>query len=342
MKLTLMMRLKLRFGDAARRLIRIPYKLRGFRARYFRTRVDEVFVDAAGGKARYDEDAVRARVDYYNKMDADFEVQNPLPIWQNRFMLRGRKRGGGQMYYTIDLSRLLAGMRIAGRRSRARMDILLGDITTIPAHPTIVRSRPIAGDNRHSILLKLNSMRHYRFARDPLPFEMKQDRAVWRGDLRVNARRREFVEKYGDHPRCNVAGTGRRRSGVRYLFGGAYMEISEQLRYKFIVSIEGVDVATNLPWILSSNSLCLMPAPRFETWFMEGRLEAGVHYVQLADDFADLEAKMEHYLARPDEAKRIVAGANRYAAQFFDQRREAYIGRRVLMKYFSQTGQWEA
>jgi len=231
-------------------------------------------------------------------------------------------------------------MRCAGRDSRARVDILLGDITFIPEQPTIVRSRPIGGDNRHSILLKLNSMRHYRFARDPLPFELKQDRAVWRGDLRVNARRREFVDKFGGHPRCNVAGTGRRRSGVRYLFGGTYMEISEQLQYKFIVSIEGVDVATNLPWILSSNSLCLMPAPRFETWFMEGRLAAGFHYVQLADDFTDLEAKMDYYLAHPDEAKAIVANANRYAAQFFDARREDYIGRRVLMKYFQQTGQW--
>jgi len=95
MKLKFMMRLKLRWGDVRRRLIRIPYKLRGFRARYFPTQVDEIFIDAADGSARYDDNAIRERVDYYNKMDAAFGVQSPLPIWRNSFMLRGRNRGGG-------------------------------------------------------------------------------------------------------------------------------------------------------------------------------------------------------------------------------------------------------
>ena len=35
-----------------------------------------------------------------------------------------------------------------------------------------------------------------------------------------------------------------------------------------------------------------MPKPKFETWFMEGKLMAGVHYVKLDDDYKNLEAQL--------------------------------------------------
>ena len=38
---------------------------------------------------------------------------------------------------------------------------------------------------------------------------------------------------------------------------------------KFIISIEGNDVASNLPWIMASNSLAFMTKPKFEGWFMQ-------------------------------------------------------------------------
>lgn len=37
------------------------------------------------------------------------------------------------------------------------------------------------------------------------------------------------------------------------------MSVEDQKRYRYIVSLEGYDVATNLKWIMNSNSLCLMP-----------------------------------------------------------------------------------
>ena len=50
------------------------------------------------------------------------------------------------------------------------------------------------------------------------------------------------------------------------------MTINEQLHYKFILCSEGNDVASNLKWVMSSNSIAVMPKPKFETWFMEGIL----------------------------------------------------------------------
>jgi hypothetical protein len=74
---------------------------------------------------------------------------------------------------------------------------------------------------------------------------------------------------------------------------------------------------------------------------MEGRLEAGRHYVQLRDDFADLEEKILHCERHPDEAFAIIRSANEHVARFFDERRERLLSLLVLAKYFAMTGQIE-
>ena len=39
---------------------------------------------------------------------------------------------------------------------------------------------------------------------------------------------------------------------------------------------------------MSSNSLCFMPKPKYETWFMEGKLIPNHHYVLIEDDYSNL------------------------------------------------------
>jgi hypothetical protein len=117
------------------------------------------------------------------------------------------------------------------------------------------------------------------------------------------------------------------------------MTVREQLNYKFIISIEGKDVATNLKWIMSSNSVCMMPKPRYETWFMEGKLKAGVHYIEIADDYSDLTQKMEYYLEHEEKVLEIIANANSWVEQFKHPRRERLISLLVAQKYFTLSGQ---
>lgn len=45
--------------------------------------------------------------------------------------------------------------------SNLHLNLLPGDITTIPNLPTIVKSRPISGDNANSVILKLDKVRHF-------------------------------------------------------------------------------------------------------------------------------------------------------------------------------------
>lgn len=117
------------------------------------------------------------------------------------------------------------------------------------------------------------------------------------------------------------------------------MSIREQLEYRFVISVEGNDVATNVKWIMASNSLCLMTRPEYETWFMEGRLVPGHHYVQLRDDYADIEEKIAYYTEHPDEAESIIRNAKAYVRQFMDREREFLISLLVMDKYFRMSGQ---
>ena len=72
---------------------------------------------------------------------------------------------------------------------------------------------------------------------------------------------------------------------------------------------------------------------------MEGRLEAGEHYVELRDDFADLDDKVDYYDRHDAEARAIIANANRHALSFADSASEDLISILVLQKYFERTGQ---
>ena len=120
-----------------------------------------------------------------------------------------------------------------------------------------------------------------------------------------------------------------------------FMSIEEQLKNKFILSIEGNDVATSTKWIMSSNSLCFMTQPKFETWFMEGQLIPNHHYVLIKDDYSDLEEKINYYSTFTLEAKTIIHNANMYISQFKNSKIEDWLQLKILEKYFQFSGQLE-
>lgn len=218
-------------------------------------------------------------------------------------------------------------------------DRQFGDVDQTPSHPTFVKARPLEGDNSNAVLLKLNSVRHFNLVDDRVPFESKLDKVVWRGATNSWHHRADMLRRYFDHPLCDVGVNKPFFDTKSSDFVRPSMSLDEQLRYKFILSIEGNDVATNLKWIMSSNSVAFMRRPRFETWFMEGRLQAGVHYVLLKDDFSDLEEKIDYYSTHAAEAREIVENANRYVAQFRDRQSERLISLLVMQKYFLLSGQ---
>ena len=217
-----------------------------------------------------------------------------------------------------------------------KFDYLFGDIIHVPEFPSFLKSRPISDINQNSILLKLNAIRHYQFLNDKVLFSNKKSMAVWRGYI-YQEQRELLVREFAEHPYIDVGHCDSKRLDVPAYKG--FMSVEEQLGYKYIISVEGYDVATNLKWVMSSNSLCFMPKPRYETWFMEGRLQAGFHYVELNDDFSDLAEKIMFYEANPEAALEIIKNANEYVSQFLDDEREKVIALLVAEKYFKLSGQ---
>lgn len=118
-----------------------------------------------------------------------------------------------------------------------------------------------------------------------------------------------------------------------------FISVEEQLKYKFILSIEGHDVATNLKWIMSSNSLCFMPTPKFETWFMEGKLIPNVHYVHVKDDYSDMIEKMDYYSNNENEALKIIENSKKWVEKFRNEKLEKTLSIKVLEHYFKATNQ---
>ncbi|GHC32721.1 glycosyl transferase family 90 [Aidingimonas halophila] len=292
---------------------------------YFRKRRD-VLLSRFDGLNNETQKAIVDRVDYCNKLTSAFNAEALDQF--NRDLTIGTRRSA----YHLDFKRVARYFP-----ADVRFSYLFGDCTHVPDEPTFVKSRPVAdgAGNADSVLLKLNSVRHYYRVRDRLAFEQKRPLAVWRGSIHQGHRKR-FVASHFAHPLCNIGAVGGDPDG---LYDRGTLSIREQLQYRFIISIEGKDVATNLKWILSSNSLCLMPRPRYETWFMEGRLIPGVHYVQVADDFSDLGDKIEHYLVHPAEAKAIIANANRHAESFYDSDSDLLVSLMVFDKYLRLSGQ---
>lgn len=292
-------------------------------ARIYRVRLD-YYLNSICEKER---DSIEARVSYYNKRNTYFSMQDTGSTL-------GQLSPRHQSAYYYDLREVLRYFPASFRFHNE-----FGDVTKVPSQPCIVKSRPITSENCNSIILKLNRVRHYVFVKDKLSFAEKKDMAVWRGKAKPAHSRSLLVKNWFAHPRCDIGQSNKVPIGTNPRMRKNHLTIDEQLGYKFILSVEGNDVATNLKWIMSSNSLCLMRKPRFETWFMEGLLRAGVHYVQLKDDFSDIEEKIDFYKSNPEAALAIIENAHRWVDQFRNEVIERQIALLLMQKYFEYSGQ---
>ncbi|MFD2058935.1 glycosyl transferase family 90 [Mesorhizobium calcicola] len=275
-------------------------------------------------KAKLSDGSVRRRLNHYNKLQDAF-TPSPAAVRIDNLPF------APSMYY-YDLKEFARyfdpGLLI---------DLEFGDIIDVPKVPSLVKDRPIHADHSNAIILKFNKFRHFHMPADATAFVDKLPAVVWRGDLN-NPIRTRFLNAVRDLPFCDA---GSHKSYAPPEYSRPYLSIGQQQRYRYIVSLEGNDVATNLKWIMNSNSLCLTPPPTYETWFAERELEANVHYVPLAPDFADLAEKVRYFERHPAAAERIIAAANAYCRTFANEQAEQAISLLVLYKYFVLSGQFK-
>jgi hypothetical protein len=275
---------------------------------------------------QFDQTYILNRVNYYNKLENCDDQLKFLPKL-SEFKIPENRR----VYYfdNYEYTRFFS--------KNLRAAFIPGDVIHIPDYPTIVKSRPVLGQNANSVILKIEKVRHFMYVKDSKPFKDKKNMLVGRGAV-YQPHRKRFLEMYFNHPMCNIGMVNKDNVNDQWLVN--MMTIDDQLEYKFILSLEGNDVATNLKWIMSSNSLAVMPRPTYETWFMEGRLIPNHHYVLIKDDYSDLEERLNYYIENQEEAIKITKNANEYVRQFQNKKREDLVSLMVLDKYFRNTGQY--
>ncbi len=274
----------------------------------------------------YGEELARERLDYYNRIDfsfaadeksrrlKDFSLKDPATMYLLDLMEYAR-------YFPQD----------------ARVLTLFLDVIHVPDAPTIVKSRPVTA-NANSVIFNMNKLRHLLFLNDTTPFREKKDKLVWRGAC-YQPHRIAFIEQFFGKSDLLDVGQYNRNATPNPQWQRPFMTIREQLGYKFILTIEGNDVATSTKWAMSSNSLVFMPKPKYETWFMEGRLRPDYHFVLVNDDYSNLESLVEYYIDHPDEAEEIIHNAHNYIQLFKTPLVEDWLCLQVLQRYLQYSGQ---
>lgn len=271
---------------------------------------------------RPDKDYILERVNYYNHLNQPTHLPHTA-----RTIGTHHLKGNRSVYFfdTFEFTRWFP--------THLRWCYLFGDVTHVPEVPSIVKSRPIHTDNACSVLLNLDKIRHFVFLKDKIPFTQKINKVIFRGEAHGKPHRIQFINLYCQHPMCDVGDVGY-NPPIPHADG---MTLYKHLHYKFIMALEGNDVASNLKWIMSSNSIAVMPRPTYETWFMEGKLIPDYHYIEIKSDYSDLIEKISYYISHPEKAQEIINHAHEYIRQFQDKKRERLISLLVMDKYFRMT-----
>ncbi len=284
---------------------------------------------------RPDKDYILQRADYYCRLTADTPYDRDE--WERQAVELGRQPMTSQSVYYYDALEIARWFP-----QQLRWILKSGDVDFALQLPSIVKSRPLHEDTSCNVLLNLEKVRHFLFVNDRKPFAEKKDMAIFRGkigqqtgrkDNHVKMNRFEFATRFYGHPMFDIGAIGDQFPQ----WHSEKLTIGEHLDYKFIMSLEGNDVASNLKWVMSSNSIAVTPPLTCETWFMEGTLKPDYHYIEIKADFSDIEEKLRYYAQHPDAAQQIINHAHEYIAQFQDAERERLIALVVLQRYLDIT-----
>ena len=250
-------------------------------------------------------------------------------------------------------------------RSKRRQAFIVCDRDCRRADSTvfsIAKSREILHDRDRTVsLVPVNVGRHFKWVpralRDPWSYDRKLSVALWRGVSTSECW--ELDSKLiVNRPEC-----ARRNLAVRWSLDNSTnidvgitdmvqlppdaeinfralvkssMHIKQMLKYKYIISVEGNDVATNLKWALASNSVVLMPPPTRESFILEGLLQPWVHYVPLQHNMEDLIAKIDYCERNVSHCRQISKASTQYMQAFSSRGKLFHLGARVYEKHFEK------
>lgn len=167
---------------------------------------------------------------------------------------------------------------------------------------------------------RLYDVRQLRYVQQwDIPFDQKINQLVWRGATtgrttnvgnRFDCVTRWFSDTSG---LLDIGFSDVKQDKTEYApYVKGKLGEREQLRYKYILSLQGNDVASGIGWQLLSNSVVFSPPFMFEGWLLESRLDPYVHFVPVKADFSDVLEQVQWAEAHQDECHEINRAAKKY------------------------------
>ncbi|XWN32328.1 MAG: glycosyl transferase family 90 [Devosia sp.] len=238
--------------------------------------------------------------------------------------------------------------------------VMPGDNRDPQGIPTYIKSRP-AKYAGLAVIQRLGVGRHFKPVEKvdaaDLPFKEKEDKVVWRGETTgqfrhgpgaLDANSRYYIPAFNARcrdPRFDIGYSGTKQTGQHNTdLAMATIEanikpkipMEDQLKCRYLLALEGNDVASGLKWMLYSNSLVLMPRPNYCTWAYERFLRPFVHYVPIKPDLSDLEQVHAWCQSHEDECLKIIDNAREFMEEFRKPGREKRIMEETAQTYIDR------
>ena len=100
------------------------------------------------------------------------------------------------------------------------------------------------------------------------------------------------------------------------LFKSNHIDINTQLKYKYVINVDGNTVAWDrVPWILNSKSVLLKKKSSHKNWYYDFLIK-NEHYIEFDDD-SELENIINN--TSDTECKRIIDNANNFVKNYLHE-----------------------
>ena len=113
---------------------------------------------------------------------------------------------------------------------------------------------------------------------------------------------------------------------------GARVTWEQTADYKYVVAIDGASYATGFGGYLLLTAVVLRQESSMPMWF-EGALRENVDYVQVAEDFGDLQSKIEQLQKDDERARQIAESGHLRIMDLFSGRATICYMHQLLMEY---------
>jgi len=148
------------------------------------------------------------------------------------------------------------------------------------------------------------------------PYHERKSECTWRGNLN-NGSIQNFMDPKGKtlNPRHTFQKLYEEGRFPKVEFEDKNTPIKDQIQYKMILDIDGWSATWSATvWKMYSGSVLLKVKSKWKQWFHH-RLEPWVHYVPVANDYSDLNDKIEWCLHNEQACIDITENAKRFVVE---------------------------